>query len=53
MIKYKNYIYTFLFNPNVPPDNNATERAIRNIKVKHKIFRYFKSFSCESQFAVL
>ena len=53
MIKYKNYIFTFLFNPNVPPDNNGSERAIRNIKVKHKISGYFKSFNGASQFAIL
>lgn len=53
MIKYKNYIFTFLFNPNVPPDNNGSERAIRNIKVKHKISGYFKSLNGASQFAIL
>ena len=53
MSKYKNYIFTFLFNPVVPPDNNGSERAIRNIKVKHKISGYFKSFNGASQFAIL
>ncbi|MDP3002871.1 MAG: IS66 family transposase [Bacteroidales bacterium] len=53
MVKYKNYIFTFLFNPEVPPDNNGSERAIRNIKVKHKISGYFKSFKGASQFAIL
>jgi transposase len=53
MIKYRNYIFTFLFFFNVPPDNNGSERAIRNIKVKHKISGYFKSFNGASQFAIL
>jgi len=53
MIRYKNYIFTFLFNPEVPPDNNGSERAIRNIKVKHKISGYFKSFKGALQFAIL
>lgn len=53
MVKYQNYIFPFLFNPDVPPDNNGSERAIRNIKVKHKISGYFKSFSGAIQFAVL
>ncbi|MBA4411436.1 MAG: hypothetical protein C0397_18705 [Odoribacter sp.] len=53
MIKYKNYIFTFLFHLHVPPDNNGSERAIRNIKVKHKISGYFKSFRGASQFAIL
>ena len=37
LIKYQHYIFTFLYRPEVPPDNNASERAIRNIKVKQKI----------------
>jgi transposase len=53
MIRYKDYIFTFLFNPEVPPDNNGSERAIRNIKVKHKISGYFKSFKGALQFAIL
>ena len=43
MNKYKNYIFTFLYNPEVPPDNNASERAIRNIKVKQKVSGQFKT----------
>jgi len=43
MNKYKNYIFTFLYYPEVPPDNNASERAIRNIKVKQKVSGQFKT----------
>ena len=43
MNKYKDYIFNFLYDPEVPPDNNASERAIRNIKVKQKISGQFKS----------
>jgi transposase len=43
MNKYKNYIFTFLYSPDVPPDNNASERAIRNIKVKLKVSGQFKT----------
>jgi len=31
LIKYREFIFTFLYHPKVPPDNNASERAIRNI----------------------
>ena len=35
--KHRDCIFTFLYNPDVPPDNNGSERAIRNVKVKQKI----------------
>lgn len=43
MNKYKNYIFTFLYYPEVPPDNNGSERAIRNVKVKQKVSGQFKT----------
>jgi transposase len=43
MIKHRNNLFTFLYDLEVPPDNNASERAIRNIKVKQKISGQFKS----------
>ena len=43
MIKNRNHLFTFLYNLEVPPDNNASERAIRNIKVKQKVSGQFKS----------
>ncbi len=43
MNKYKDYIFTFLYHPEVPPENNASERAIRNIKVKQKVSGQFKT----------
>lgn len=51
--KYREYIFTFLYCPEVPPDNNASERAIRNIKVKQKISGLFRSTSGAFNFAVL
>jgi hypothetical protein len=30
--KYKGYLFNFLNYPDVPPDNNGSERAIRNVK---------------------
>jgi transposase len=53
MVKYQHYLFPFMFNPDVPPDNNGSERAIRNIKIKHKISGYFKSINGATQFAVL
>ena len=46
-------ILYFLEQPNVPPDNNGSERAIRNIKVKQKISGHFKSLENANIFATL
>lgn len=43
MIKHGDKVFTFLYHPNVPPDNNASERAIRNVKVKQKVSGQFKT----------
>lgn len=53
LLKYRQYIFTFLYHPKVPPDNNASERAIRNIKVKQKVSGQFKSTDGANAFAVL
>ena len=53
MVKYKDYILTCLNHPDVPPDNNASERAIRNIKVKQKISGQFKAQAAAEKFAIL
>jgi transposase len=43
MIKHRNNILPCLYNLDIPPDNNGSERAIRMIKVKQKISGQFKS----------
>lgn len=53
LIKHRQHIFTFLYYLEVPPDNNGSERAIRNIKVKQKISGQFKSFSGAQTFAIL
>jgi UDP-N-acetylglucosamine transferase subunit ALG13 len=49
----RNQIFTFLEHPNIPPDNNGSERAIRNIKVKLKVSGQFKSFQGAKDYANL
>lgn len=41
--KHRDKILTFLYYELVLPDNNASERAIRNVRVKQKISGQFKS----------
>jgi hypothetical protein len=53
IVKYRNYLFTFLYHPEVPPHNNASERAIRNIKIKQKISGQFKTLSSTENFAIL
>lgn len=53
MIKYRDHLFTFLYHIEVPPDNNGSERAIRNIKVKQKISGQFKSMDGADKFAIL
>ena len=43
ILKNRNFILPCLYNLEIPPDNNGSERAIRNIKVKQKVSGQFKS----------
>jgi len=43
MIDYRKYLFPFLYDKNIPADNNGSERGIRNIKVKMKISGQFKT----------
>ena len=51
--KYRDHVFTFLYHPDVPPDNNGSERAIRNVKVKQKISGQFKILNAAENFAIL
>ncbi len=43
LVKCRNYIFNFLSNPAIPPDNNASERGIRKLKIKIKNSCTFRS----------
>jgi len=51
MCRERQHLFTFLFLIEVPPDNNASERAIRNVKVKQKISGQFKTEQTAQNFA--
>ena len=49
LVKYSAYVFDFLINQDIPPDNNGSERAIINFKIKLKISDFFKIHSrCQS-----
>lgn len=43
LTKCQDYIFNFLENPAIPPDNNASERGIRKVKIKMKNSGTFRS----------
>ncbi|MCG8475267.1 MAG: IS66 family transposase [Cytophagales bacterium] len=51
LIRLRAAIFPFLYHENLAPDNNASERAIRNVKVKQKVSGQFKTG--QNRFAVL
>jgi len=53
LVKYRTYIFPFLYYEEVSPDNNGSERAIRNAKVKMKISGMFITLGSAMGFAVL
>lgn len=53
LIKNRDSLFTFLYHLEVPPDNNGSERAIRNVKVKMKISNQFKTIDFASHYAVI
>ena len=53
MRRESQHLFTFLYLEEVPPDNNASERAIRNVKVKQKISGQFKTCRAAQNFAMI
>jgi transposase len=53
LTKERSSIFTFLYHPEVPYDNNASERGIRNVKVKVKVSGQFRTHKGAQRFAVL
>jgi transposase len=51
--KYQDYLFLFLENELVPSDNNGSERAIRNFKVKQKVSGFFKTEKGAKNYAIL
>lgn len=53
LIKNREYLFPFLYYQGVPADNNASERAIRNVKVKQKVSGQFINHNNAMDFAVI
>lgn len=53
--KHKDKIFLFLKYPElkIPPENNSSERAIRNVKVKVKVSGQFKSDDGAKDYATI
>jgi transposase len=52
IVRYRDYLFSFLHHHAVPPDNNASERAVRTFKVKQKVSGLFRSAEGAEAFAV-
>jgi len=53
IVRYRNHLFQFLYQSDVPPDNNASERAIRTYKVKQKVSGLFRSEDGAEAFAII
>jgi transposase len=53
LIKHRDNVFNFLFDPQIPYDNNASERAIRPVKLKQKVSGCFRSQQGAMAYAVI
>ena len=53
ILRYRKHLFTFLYYQKVPPDNNASERAVRTFKVKQKVSGLFRSDKGSETFAII
>ena len=53
LMQYRHHLFRFLYQYDVPPDNNASERAVRTFKVKQKISGLFRSSDGAKTFAII
>ena len=51
--KHRDHIFTFLTNPDVPPTNNDSEKALRPAKTKLKVSGCFRSESGAENYATV
>ena len=51
--KHREHIFTFLSSPDIPYDNNASERSLRVVKTKLKVSGQFKTTEGAAQYATL
>jgi transposase len=53
LIRCREFLTRFLHHYGLPPDNNGSERAIRNVKVKTKVSGQFRTMEGAEIFAIL
>jgi len=53
IVRHRKHLFPFLYQKDIPPDNNASERAIRTYKVKQKVSGLFRSEEGAKAFAII